>query len=331
MMAGAIAATALTALFTVHAVTGVAEASREVDAAVVGDVLEVKGTNKDDQLVLRLKAGDDKVVEVDVDDDGSAEFSFDRSLFTEIEVDGKNGRDLVRIDEVNGQFVEPATLRGGNGDDTLLGGSAIDTMYGGNGDDFIDGNRANDVAFMGNGDDTFRWDPGDASDVIEGQNGTDALVFNGANGGETVDLSASGARFIFFRDPGGIKMDTNNVEISLFNALGGPDAIAVGDLSATDVARVDLNLDSGVSTGTGDGQSDRVTVDATDGDDTIVVTGSSGNVNVAGLSATVAIGSSEFANDQLNINTAAGDDSVDAVGLAPGVIQLFVDGQAVTP
>ncbi len=34
----------------------------------------------------------------------------------------------------------------------------------------------------------------------------------------------------------------------------------------------------------------------------------------------------EFGNDCLDINTVAGTDTVDHSGLAPGVIQLIVDG-----
>jgi hypothetical protein len=37
------------------------------------------------------------------------------------------------------------------------------------------------IAFMELGNDTFTWNPGDGSDVIEGQGGTDALIFNGSN------------------------------------------------------------------------------------------------------------------------------------------------------
>ena len=45
---------------------------------------------------------------------------------------------------------------------------------------------------MGAGDDRFIWDPGDGSDTIEGQAGSDALTFNGANVAEQFDVSANG-------------------------------------------------------------------------------------------------------------------------------------------
>ena len=45
---------------------------------------------------------------------------------------------------------------------------------------------------MGAGDDTFVWNPGDGSDIVEGQAGTDTMQFNGANIAEKIDISANG-------------------------------------------------------------------------------------------------------------------------------------------
>jgi hypothetical protein len=320
----AIAAAAAMALFAPVATRVQASASRTFDAKIVAGVLAIRGTNGDDVLVLGLKAGDANILELDVNGDGTVDASFDRSQFSAIKINARNGDDLVQIDEANGAIDEPATIRGGNGDDTILGGAAVDTIYGGNGDDFIDGNRGADVAFMGPGNDTFRWDPGDASDVVEGGDGSDTLLFNGANGGETVDLSANGERFTFFRNPGNITMDVDGVEISVFNALGGSDSITVNGLTGTDVTQVELNLDSGLGSGTGDGLADQVTVVGTAGDDSIAVTGAAGTVEVSGLAADVRLDAAELA-DRLDIDTGAGDDTVDASGLAAGVIQLGID------
>jgi hypothetical protein len=49
-------------------------------------------------------------------------------------------------------------------------------------------------------------------------------------------------------------------------------------------------------------------------------------VKVSGLAATVEVLQPEVANDRLEVNTLAGADDVNAGGLAPGAIQLFVDG-----
>jgi len=47
---------------------------------------------------------------------------------------------------------------------------------------------------------------------------------------------------------------------------------------------------------------------------------------VSGLAATVNVLHPEVANDRLEINTLAGKDTVNAGGLAAGVIKLFANG-----
>jgi hypothetical protein len=151
------------------------------------------------------------------------------------------------------------------------------------------------------------------------------MVFNGAAGAEQFDLSANGNRLRFFRVQGNITMDTAGVERVDVNALGGADLVTVNDLTGTDVTEVNVDLAATLGGVTGDGQQDRIVVNATNGDDTITVSGDAGGVGVSGA-ATIGILRSEAANDTLEINTLAGTDNVDSGGLAPGVIQLFVDG-----
>jgi Ca2+-binding RTX toxin-like protein len=294
--------------------------------------LTIKGTKGDDKITLRLKAGDPETLQVDVRDDGSTDFSFDREDIERIDVNARRGDDLVRIDESNGAFTDaiPTKIDGGDGHDNLSGGSGAETFLGGYGDDSIDGNRGNDLALMGAGDDTFIWDPGDGNDTIEGQDGTDTMRFNGANVAEQVDVSANGPRLRFFRQPGNVLMDTNDVERVDFNALGGADVVTVDNLAGTDVTAVNLELAGTLGGTTGDGAADQVIVNATDGDDNINISGDAASgVRVSGLAATVAILHSEAANDRLDVNTLPGNATVDPGGLAAGAIQLFVDGVAV--
>ena len=68
---------------------------------------------------------------------------------------------------------------------------------------------------MGNGNDSFIWYPGDGSDVVEGQAGTDTLLFNGANIAESIDISANGGRVLFFRNIANVLIDNNDVERDL--------------------------------------------------------------------------------------------------------------------
>jgi len=333
------------------------------EASLEGGLLTVEGSNASDRIALRLQAGQPGILQVDFGDDGSAEFSFARADIARIVINAGNGGDSVRIDETNGIFSDSipttidgangndrlvggagagtvlggngndrligggaGTLSGGNGDDTLAGGSGAETLLGGNGDDSIDGNRGNDVAFMGNGGDTFIWDPGDGSDTVEGQNGRDTMVFNGAAVAEQVDLTPNGNRLRFFRDVANVTMDTQGVERVDFNALGGADVVTVNDLTGTDVNEFNVDLAAALGGAGGDGGADRVVVNGTNGDDTIDVNGDASGVSVSGLVPTVRVFHSEAANDRLEINTLAGRDTVDSTGLAAGVIQLIVDG-----
>ena len=77
---------------------------------------------------------------------------------------------------------------------------------------------------------------GDGGDTINGDDGRDTMVFNGAAASETVDLSANGNRLRFFRQPANITMDTGGVEFVTFNALGGADNVTVNNLITSKVS-----------------------------------------------------------------------------------------------
>jgi len=289
--------------------------------------LRVEGAETNDAIALRLAPGDSTVVQVDLGDDGSADFSFPRAEIQQISIDGRGGDDSLRIDDANGAFTNtiPTRIDGGPGDDTISGGAGAEALIGGPGNDRIDGNAGNDTSDLGPGDDTFVWDPGDGSDTIEGGPGTDAMVFNGAAASETVSLSASGNRLRFFRNPANITMDTHRVEQIDFNALGGADAITVNDLSHTDVRNLNLDLAGTLGGTAGDGQTDSVTVNGTNGNDAITAAGDSSDVTVSGLHTQIAIHHQEPA-DQLFVEGLDGDDSISATGLTAGAITEFLDG-----
>jgi hypothetical protein len=288
--------------------------------------LRVEGTEASDTIALRLRAGDPGILEVDVGADGSAEFSFDRERVRSIAVAARAGEDLVRIDDGNGAFTDsiPTTIDGGDGNDTIAGGKGVEALVGGAGNDSIDGNGGNDVAFMGSGDDTFVWDPGDGSDTVEGQDGADTMLFNGADADERVVLSANRNRLRFLRDPGAVTMDTAGIEQVDFNALGGADTVTVASLLGTDVSGVDIDLGVG---GRGDGKVDRVTVDGTNGNDRIDVSGDASGLTVAGGQPRVAIRHQE-PTDELAVDGLGGDDAISAAGLAAGAVTLTLEGGA---
>jgi Ca2+-binding RTX toxin-like protein len=207
------------------------------------------------------------------------------------------------------------TLNGGLGNDLFLGSQDADQIVGNDGDD---------VALMGAGDDVFTWNPGDDNDTLEGQAGTDTLLFNGSNVTENINVSAIGQRVRFFRDIAAVTMDVDDLEGIDFRALGGADIITVNELSGTDLKQ--LNLSLGAATGGGDFQIDTVIVNATNGDDVALIAGSSSGVAVIGLAAQVNITGPEGANDNLRINALSGDDVLDASGLQAGAIKLTLTG-----
>jgi Ca2+-binding RTX toxin-like protein len=216
------------------------------------------------------------------------------------------------------------TIDAGAGDDTILGSQGADVILGGDGDDFVLGDNGNDLAQMGAGDDVFQWNPGDGNDTIEGQDGTDTMLFFGANIAENIDILANGGRVLFSRNIANVTMDLNDVEQIDFRALGGEDNIVVGDLSGTDVTRIDIDLRG--PNGGGDGAADTVTVNGTQGDDFVRVAGDAGGVTVTGLQAEVNVFFPEQANDRLTINGLGGNDVLDASSLEADGIQLTMNG-----
>jgi Ca2+-binding RTX toxin-like protein len=228
-------------------------------------------------------------------------------------LNGLGGDDAIDASGLEADGIQ-LTMNGGLGDDLFLGSE---------GDDLINGGDGDDVALMGAGDDTFVWNPGDDNDTLEGQAGSDAMLFNGANVAENIDISANGGRAIFFRNVANVTMDLNDVEAIDFNALGGVDTIVVGDLSGTDVTEVNLDL---AANDAGDGQADTVVQQATNGDDVVLGVGDAAGVSVLGLAAEVNITGAEAANDRLVVNLLAGDDVFEGSGLSG--IRLTVDGGA---
>ena len=220
---------------------------------------------------------------------------------------GLDGNDTISAATVPAGVMQ-LTIDGGAGNDTIVGSVGADALIGGAGNDAVRGGRGNDVASLGDGDDIFTWDPGEGSDVVEGQAGFDAMVFNGNNVDERVDISANGERATFFRDPGNVTMDLNDVERVEFAALGGQDKIVVDDLSGTDVSQVAIDLAGVLGGGAGDGQADQVTINGTAQDDVVQVTLNGTATVVDGLAARVSIEHLEPANDLLVIDAGAGDD-----------------------
>jgi hypothetical protein len=332
---------ALTALVAAVPASAKSDKIDGVRAEIERGTLNVKGGDQANAVALRLQAGDMGEIEVDVGDNGSADLSFASGDVAAINVKMGDGNDSVRVDDANGAFTgdsRPTTIAGGDGNDSLQGaqavpgqavpaGGQIEKYRGGAGNDTVDGGRGDDTAYLGGGNDTFRWDPGEGSDVIEGQDGTDTMLFNGAAVVDTVTMSANGGRLTFFRQPAAITMDTDEVEIVDFNALGSADSITINDLAGTDVTQTNLDLASALGGTAPDGAVDNVVVNGTNGDDSINIQGNGSGADVTGLAAADSATHAD-PTDRLSVNTLAGTDNVVANGVA-GVLQVLVDGAAV--
>lgn len=200
---------------------------RTYAAYVASGCLYVIGADASTPVALRLQAGAPAVLEVDAEDNGTADFSFDRATFNRIIVDARGGDDAIRIDELNGVFTdtESTTLYGGAGNDTLLGGSGGETFDGGSGNDSI---------FLGAGDDTCRWTPAGDADLIEDAAGNDTVEINGSDFAENFTVTANGTRVRFDRlDPSPPSLDIGACEQLVLRANRGNDTFAcTGNLAA---------------------------------------------------------------------------------------------------
>jgi Ca2+-binding RTX toxin-like protein len=87
------------------------------------------------------------------------------------EVNSGGGEDEVSVAK---QISIPVTMRGGPGNDTLIGGSGPDKLVGGGGDDTLVGGSGDDVLYGGPGADRLLGGPGD--DVLHGGSGADTLL-----------------------------------------------------------------------------------------------------------------------------------------------------------
>jgi hypothetical protein len=212
-------------------------------------------------------------------------------------------------------------INGGGGADTLT----IDPSVSNTISTVLTGGTGNDTMIGGGGNDTFVWNPGEGSDTIEGNGGTDTLQFNGANVDENIDLSNNNGRLRFFRDAGNITIDAAGIENVNFAALGGSDTITVGDLTGLGVQQVNVDLAAAPGGTTGDGQFDQVTVNGTAVADNVQLAAQNGVITVTGPTTVVNVKNAD-PDDGLTIKGFGGDDTIDARGLAGGLVSLTIDG-----
>jgi hypothetical protein len=254
---------------------------------------------------------------------------------------GQAGADFVGVVGNIGDFGDgdlPVTMIGNDGnDDFLAGAPGPVTIQAGLGDDFVNGGLAgtgHEAISLGDGNDRFRSSlnrfivGGIRDDIVDGGAGQDAMDMEGTFATEGVALSANAGHLIVDHDFGD-RIDADNIENVSWVGFGGldetgsGDAIAVNDLSGTDVVRFAADFTDPLD-GTGpNNSSDTLTVRGTAGVDHITVSGSGANVTVAGLTPLVTA-VNLAPDDFLLIQTLSGRDVVDSSGLQRGLVQLIV-------
>jgi Ca2+-binding RTX toxin-like protein len=201
-----------------------------------------------------------------------------------IQVFGQPGSDTLTLNEANGAL--PRTLLfGGNGNDTLTGGSGADQLFGQGGNDTLLGKGGNDLLFGGADNDTLTggdaddqvfgeadddrmiWNPGDDTDLNEGGAGVDTVEVNGGNGDETFAATANGVRVRFDRlTPAPFSIDMGTDEKLVLNANGGNDTFsATGNLAAL----VGITVDGGTGNDTLSGSNGADHLSGGDGNDVV--------------------------------------------------------------
>ena len=275
------------------------------------DTITVTGTNGADVIGVAGDAGGVTVFGLQA----SVNIFFPEAANDRLVLNALGGDDVINASSLEADGIQ-LTVNAGAGEDVIVGSEGADLINGGDG---------NDLALMGAGDDVFVWNPGDDNDTIDGEDGTDTMLFNGAIIDEQIDISAVGDHARFFRNIANVTMDLDNVETVDFNALGGVDKIAVNDLSATDVSLV--NVDLGLANGAVDGAADTVIVNATAGDDIMVLTiGADGSLVIDGLTSQIVIEHFEFDKDRVEIRGLGGDDVIEASAIGTNGPLLTLDG-----
>ena len=274
--------------------------------------------------------------------DGQAIFNrLNLGLFTltneeieQFEINGQGGDDSLTVGDLTGSAVQKVVFSGGDGndvldaressttieafggdgDDLLLGGSAVDTFFAGAGDDIVVGQRGNDIAYLEDGDDRFIWNNGDGSDFINGGLGFDVTQVNGADGaGDEFDLREVDGQAIFNRLNLGLFTLTNEgIEQFEINGQGGDDSFTIGDLTGSEVQSVVFSGGEGNDFLNASGTSTPVTADGGEGDD-FLFGGAGDDILIGGNGADILIGGA-------GNNILIGGDGADFFGFDTGAV-----------
>ncbi len=160
-----------------------------------------------------------------------------------------------------------STINAEDGDDVIVGSSAVDAISAGPGNDRITGFGGSETIHGDDGNDVIIWNNGDGNDTNEGDAGVDETVITEGTADDENTVTPSGAGFRFDRvTPAPINVTSNNVEKLSLTSFSGNDKLTTA---------------AGVSV--------PMTIDAGTGDDTIatgdgadLIAGNDGNDSLSG-------------------------------------------------
>jgi Ca2+-binding RTX toxin-like protein len=156
------------------------------------DTVVVAGTQGDDVVTIQSTVNEVQVLGLSA----AVRLIGAEGAQDQLALNAQGGADVVNASALPAGRIGLVT-NGGLGDDIVFGSAGDDLFAGGDGDDTV---------FGGAGNDTVVWNPGDDNDVVEGQDGFDTLLFNGANVSENIDIAANGGRVRFFRNIANVAM-----------------------------------------------------------------------------------------------------------------------------
>jgi hypothetical protein len=195
-----LAALAVAALLAVSASASIGGGgnaqSRRAMAAAEGSVnVVLTGSPGDDRIIIELSA-DGRYYEIEsatpLEVGGSVcthsekrpeVLSCEATAIAGFEINTGAGNDTVELGRGASTVPVPATIRGGEGDDDLVGGGGNDKLIGGPGEDVLMGRGGNDLLIGGPGADLLSGGAGD--DVLRGGPGRNNLI--GGPGQNTVE------------------------------------------------------------------------------------------------------------------------------------------------
>ncbi|MBA4097450.1 MAG: hypothetical protein C0484_11875 [Rhodospirillum sp.] len=187
----------------------------------------------------------------------------------------------------------------------LLGNSNNDTIIGSAGDDKVLEAGGNDQLFLGGGNDVVEWNGSAGDDLIEGGSGVDSFLLSAID--EFFTIGANGGRALLTRSDGA-SIDMDDVERIQFSASSAAAFLNVQDLTSAGIQLLALNLGDALGK-SGNGKGDSISIDGTEGNDTIGTTISKGVVSVTGLAPTLTIVHGE-SGDNLIVHAFGGDDVI---------------------